>query len=184
MYAIAEIFETTSKREMIARFCKASRENFYIQKKMPKYYAKGIESLEYSVLPTTYISKQCILKALNSFVICEEKSDIYGKCYSKIGKVICFYLLENKEAMQKEINSIDLTQTPKKLNMKGVLQHIGRAAAVVGGIVLFPVFHPAAILTYAGTKIPVEDIMKVDEEINDFIDAVQNVDFTKLYDRI
>lgn len=183
MRAINYIFDTTSRREMISRFCKASREEFFVKKKMPEQYLKGIQSLEESVLTTTYISKEHVLKALRAFVICESRSDIYGKIFSKIGKVICFYLLANKQAMQIEVESITLTPVPKKLHLKGALQQTGRAIAVATGILLsFSIAGKA--LAASSAKLQVDDAIIENPEIELIIRTLNKVDFTKFYNII
>lgn len=183
MHEIFHVFDTTGKREIISRFCDASRNKFFSDRKMPKRYSDGIRHMSDAILPSTHISKNDIIEALRSFTFSERESDIYGKIFSKIGKVICFYLLGNISAMKTEVESVTLTPVPKKIHLKGALQQTGRAAAVVGGIVLFPVFHPAAILTYAGMKIPVEDTIIQNPEIKSIINTFQKIDFTPFYER-
>lgn len=139
-YAIINIFQTAGKREMIARFCKASREKFFASGKIPESYQKGIQFLEESTLPSTHISKKHILEALSAFAKCEGRKDVYEKVFSKIGKIICFYLLANQQAMQLEVESITLTPMLKKMNMKGILQQTGRAVIVLGGFALVPFY--------------------------------------------
>lgn len=185
MYAIAEIFETTSKREIIARFCKASREKFYAVKVMPEQFQKGIAYLKSAAKPQTHISKKDIFGALKAFIISEGKCDIYTKIFSKIGKIVCFYLLANKQAMQSEAESITFTPIPKKVNMKGVLQQTGRAVVVAGGIALsFVYLLGGAALGIAGTRLPVEDTMINDPEIQNIIECFRKIDFTPLYEKI
>ncbi len=184
-YAIIDIFDTVSKREIISRFCKASREKFFPSGKMPDEYRKGILFLEESTLPTTHISKNHIVKALTAFARCEGHNDIYEKIFSKIGKVVCFYLLSNRQAMQSEVESITLTPVPQKVNMKGVFQQTGRAVIVMSGLALVPFyFIGGAAMTIAGSKIPVQDAMINDPQLQDIINTVQKIDFTPLYEKI
>lgn len=87
--------------------------------------------------------------------------------------------------MQSEVESITLTPVPRKVNMTGVMSHVGRAAAVVGGLTLLPFyFIGGAALAVAGSKIPVEDAVINDPEIQELIDRIQSVDFKPLYDKI
>lgn len=74
-YAIINIFQTTGKREMRSRFCKASCEIFFAPGKMSEQYQKGIQFLEESALPSTHLSKKHILEALSAFVRCEGRSE-------------------------------------------------------------------------------------------------------------
>ena len=110
---------------------------------------------------------------------------MYGKVFSKIGKVVCFYLLANRQAMQSEVESITLTPIPRKINMTGVMSRVGRVAAVVGGLALLPFYHIGGVaLAMAGSKIPVEDAVINDPEIQELIDKIQSVDLNPLYDKI
>lgn len=182
---IAYIFETTSKREMIARFCKVSREKFYAGTAMPEPFQKGIAYLDSAAEPPTHISKKHILEALKAFIISESKCDIYTKIFSKIGKIVCFYLLANKQAMQVEVESISFTPIPKRVNMKGVLQQTGRAVIVASGIALsFVYLLGGAALSYAGTRLPVEDAIIRDPGIQNIINHFRKIDFTPLYEKI
>lgn len=187
MWQIKHIFETTSRREMIDRFIKASKMKFFVGKKMPHYYEKGLTNLTDAVSPVTYISKKDVFEALRSFTISESKSDLYGKLFSKIGKVICFFLLSNRHAMENEVQSITLTPVPRRLSVSGALQQTGRAAVVLTGVCL--AFVPAAHLygaamAVAGSRLPVDEAMVDNPEIKNIIEKFNSVDFEPLYQKI
>ena len=183
MYTITDIFESTSKREMISRFCNASRETFFANKKMPQFYDRSIHCLEIAILPPTHISRDNIIEALQSFIICENRSDIYGKIFSKVGKVICFYLLKNRQAMQNEVESITSTPISKNTNLKGVLQQTGRAVAVATGYVLSLIPQTktyGVIIASTGSRLYLEDMTTPDSRIEKIINEIRKVDFNKL----
>lgn len=81
---------------MISRFCSSGRKWYDAHNTISKHFLSAVIHLEEAVLPTTHISKKHILEALRDFVICEQHRNIYGKVFSKIGKVVCFYLLANR----------------------------------------------------------------------------------------
>lgn len=187
MWQIKHIFETTSRREMIDRFIKASKMKFFVGKKMPHYYEKGLTNLTDAVSPVTYISKKDVFEALRSFTISESKSDLYGKLFSKIGKVICFFLLSNRHAMENEIQSITLTPIPQRFSVRGALQQTGRAVVVATGLLL--TFVPQTrvagyALTHSGQRLPVDDAMVDNPEIKNIIEKFNSVDFEPLYQKI
>lgn len=184
-YAIIDIFDTVSKREIISRFCKASREKFFLSGKMTDEYRKGILFLEESTSPATHISKKHILKALTAFARCEGHNDIYEKVFSKIGKVVCFYLLSNQQAMQNEVESITLTPVPKKVNMKGVFQRVWKGTLIGSGVVISFVHRPTGIIiSQTGLRMSSPQAMINDPKLQDIIEAIQKIDFTSLYEKI
>lgn len=179
---IFKIFESTSNAVLISRFCKFGHEQLAINNGISGNFLKGVQYLDSSVVSASNISKNDVALALQEFVICETKNNIYGKIFSKIGKVVCFYLLDNKPAMKCEVESIAHTAIPKKVNVKGVLAHTGRAAAVVGGLLLFPVYHiGGAALAVYGSRIPVEDPIVTNQKVGDLIWTFESIDFTPFY---
>lgn len=113
-------------------------------------------------------------------------SDIYDKVFSKIGKIICFYLLSNQQAMQIEVESITLTPIPRKVNLRGLLQKIGKATMIVGGtaIALCITRFVGIPIALAGTRLQAEEAIVNDPKLQEFIDIVGHIDFTPLYKKI
>lgn len=184
-YSIINIFQTSEKREMISRFCKASRQKLFAPGKMPEEYKQGVIFLEESLLPTTHISKKHILEALSAFAKCEAQNDIYNKIVSKIGKIICFYLLSNQQAMQIEIESLSLIPMPKRVNMKGVGLRVWKGTLIVTGAAV-SLYNQAAGITIkeAGLRMYEPEVMVKDLKCQNIIDAVRSIDFNVLLQKI
>lgn len=187
MWRIKHIFETTSNREIIGRFLKANKIKFYADKTMPRQYSDGLSRLTDAVSYQTHIAKKDILEALHFFTVSETKSDLYGQLFSKIGKVICFYLLSNRQAMEKEVKDLTMTSVPRRISVSGALQQAGRAAVVIGGICLafVPALHLGGLAMAAGgTRLPVDDAVIEDPEIKSIIEKFNEVNFEPLYQKI
>lgn len=179
-FGIIHVFNTNSKREMIARFDKTCHEKYFSNCHMPNSIKDGLKSLSRAVSVHTHIVKAEMLNALQSFDRATKSRKLYNSLLGRVGKIICLFVLSDFDAMRREVIIVKGTMIPRVINPTGVIQKTAKGVGVAVGVIAGATTY-GKVLYASCIHMRPESALINDVKIEDFVKDFNKIEFDTFY---
>ena len=185
MNRISAIFQFKNRCDVIKCYLGANRDFFYKDKKhSSEKYQDAIIALFRSIESTPLVIKKDIQEACISFAVARNNNIMRDQIYAMFGQLICCFVLDDMLGVDSIKAMIKTMRVPKRVNLTGVIQNIGKGS-IVGTGILISTIPPLRMAGYAmtqyGQRIQTEDSLVLDSEIEKLVSDISNLDFVKLH---